>query len=160
MTTTNLLDAIRVAKENERIARDKYADAAATIHNPMGKELFTQLSAFEEFHFEKLSALEKSLQDKGGFINYEGKEFPLPPVFEIKVAENLAQKSVMKIISEAMELEEQAEKVYTDLAAQIADPQGHKMFIRLAEEEHNHHRILTEAYWTLTDLGVWKWSPI
>jgi rubrerythrin len=159
MSTPNLLAAIRVVKENERRAFEKYADASNKISNQMGKELFKQLSEFEKFHYERLTALEKSLQEKGDFINYEGREFPLPPIFEINAAKQPAQKSVMQIISEAIELEIQAEKAYADLAAQIADVRGHEMFKRLSEEEHNHYRILREAYWTLTNSGVWKWSP-
>lgn len=116
-----------------------------------------QLSEFEKFHYERITALEKSLMEKGDYINYEGKEFPLPPVFEIKAAEEPNKKSIMQVITEAMELEKQAEKAYADLAAQITDEQGHKMFIKLSEEEHNHFRILTKAYWSLNDTGVWKW---
>ena len=158
MRTPNLLDAIRVVKENERIASESYAGAAQNISSPMGKKLFEQLSEFEKFHYEKLTILEKSLGEKGDFINYEGKEFPLPPKLEIKAAEEPGPKSVMKIISEAMDLEKQAEKAYADLAAQLTDPQGHKMFSRLSEEEHTHYLILSNAYWTLTNLGVWTWS--
>jgi len=160
VNTTSLLDAIRVVKENERVASESYANAAKSINHPRGKELFLQLSKFEAYHFEQVTALEKSLQESGDFINYEGKAFPLPPVFEIKAAEEANRKSMMKIISEAIELEKQAERAYSDLAAQVTDTQGRKMFIRLSEEEHNHYRILNEAYWTLNDLGVWKWSPI
>jgi rubrerythrin len=160
VSTTNLLDAIRVVKENERIASESYANAAKIIRHPLGNELFTQLSKFENHHLELLTALEKSLQEKGDYINYEGEAFPLPPKFDIKAAKEPNQKSVMTIITEALELEKQAEKAYADLAAQLTNPEGHKMFIRLSEEEHNHYRILTEAYWTLNDLGVWKWSRI
>lgn len=158
MSTPNLLDAIRVVKENERRASESYADAAKKIRHPIGKNLFEQLSKFEQFHYERLTALEKSLEEKGDFINYEGKEFPLPPIFEIKASEEPNTKSIMTIISEALILEQQAEKAYTDLAAQLTDLQGHEMFSRLSEEEHNHYRILMEAYWSLTNLGVWKWS--
>jgi rubrerythrin len=156
MNTPNLLDAIRVVKENERIASEKYANAAQILAK-VGKELFVQLSEFEKFHYERITALEKSLMEKGDFINYEGKEFPLPPIFEIKAAEEPNKKSIMQVITEAMELEKQAEKAYADLAAQITDEQGHKMFIKLSEEEHKHFRILTKAYWSLNDTGVWKW---
>jgi len=156
MNTPNLLDAIRVVKENERIASERYAGAANML-GKVGKELFMQLSEFEKFHYERISALEKSLEEKGDYINYEGKEFPLPPIFEIKAAQEPNKKSIMQIITEALELERQAEKAYTNLAAQITDPQGHQMFIRLSEEEHNHFRILTKAYWSLNDTGVWKW---
>jgi rubrerythrin len=156
MNTTNLLDAIRVVKENERIASEKYANAAQILAK-VGKELFMQLSEFEKYHYERITALEKSLMEKGDYINYEGKEFPLPPIFEIKAAEEPNKKSIMQVITEALELEKQAEKAYADLAAQITDEQGHKMFIKLSEEEHNHFRILTKAYWSLNDTGVWKW---
>jgi rubrerythrin len=158
MTTPNLLDAIRVVKENERRASESYADAARNIRNPTGRTLFEQLSEFEKYHYERLTALEKSLEEKGGFISYEGREFPLPPIFDIKAAEEPNKKSVMRIITEAMELEEQAQKAYARLAIQISDPQGHDMFSKLSEEEHKHYRILMEAYWTLNNLGVWKWS--
>jgi rubrerythrin len=161
MTTTNLLDAIRVVKENERIASQSYANAAKTIRHSMGKELFTQLSKFESHHLRQLIILEKSLMETGEYINYKGKAFPLPPKFEIKAAEEPNQKSVMKIISDAIELEKEAEKAYANLAAQLTDyPEGRRMFLRLSEEEHNHYRILTEAYWSLNDLGVWKWKRV
>ena len=116
------------------------------------------MSEFEKFHYDRLAALEKSLEEKGDFINYEGKEFILPPILEIKFAEEPDQKSVVQIISEAMKLESQAEKAYTDLAAQLTDPRGHQMFIKLAEEERKHYDILSEAYWSLNQTGVWKWS--
>lgn len=76
MSTTNILDAIRVVKENERIASETYASNAKNISNPLGKQLFEQLSEFEKFHFAKISELETSLIEKGNFIAYEGKDFP------------------------------------------------------------------------------------
>jgi rubrerythrin len=156
VNTTNLLDAIRVVKENERIASEKYANAAQML-GQVGKELFLQLSEFEQFHYERITALEKSLLEKGDYISYEGKEFPLPPIFDVKAAEEPNKKSTMQIITEALELEKQAEKAYSDLASQISEPLGHQMFLRLSEEEHNHYRILSKAYWSLNDSGVWKW---
>jgi len=158
MSTPSLLDAVRVVKENERIAFASYTDAAQRISNPMGKELFENLAEFEKFHFEQLTALEISLEEKGEFINYEGKEFPIPPTFEIKAAQEPGTKSVMSIISAAIDLEKQAEEAYADLATQTTDPQGYEMFSTLSEEEHKHFRLLLDAYWTLNNLGVWKWS--
>jgi rubrerythrin len=158
MSTPNLLDAIRVVKENERIASASYADAAQKINNPGGRMLFEELSKFEQFHYEHLTALETSLEETGDFINYEGKEFPTPPIFEIKAAQEPNMKSVMKIIAEAMELEKEAEREYADLAIQSKDPLGYEMFRKLSSEENIHWRILLDAYWTLTNLGTWKWS--
>ena len=158
MSTSNLLDAIRVVKENERRATQSYADAANTITDPMGKALFENLSEFEKYHYERLTTLEKSLEEKGEYIEYDGREFPLPPIFEIKAAQKIDHKSIMQIITEARELEKESERAYADLASQITDLQGHAMFIKLSEEEHIHYRILSDAHWTLNNLGVWKWS--
>jgi len=156
MSKTNLLDAIRVAKENERIASETYANAAKNKNFSTGKELFMQLSEFEKYHYDRIAALEKSLVKKGEFINYKGKGFSLPPKFEIKAAEEPNQKSIIQIIFEAIELERQMQNAYADLAAQISDPRGHKMFRRLSEEEHKHFIILLEAHWSLNNFGVWK----
>jgi len=158
MSNTSLLDAIRVVKENERIASASYADAALKVTHSIGRNLFEQLAEFEKFHYQILSKLEASLEASGEYINYEGKEFPLPPIFEIKGAQEPNTKSLMTIIRSALDLERQAEKAYAELADQITDAKGHDMFYKLAEEEHKHWRILTEAYWNLTNLGTWKWS--
>jgi rubrerythrin len=157
MDTSNLLDAIRIVKENERIASESYANAAKKI-DTLGKMIFEQLSEFEKFHYDQLTILEKSLLEKGDFINYQGKAFVLPPILEVKFAEEPYRKSILDIISEAMKFEQQAEKAYADLAAQLTDPLGHQMFIRLSKEERNHYDILTDAYWSLNETGVWKWS--
>jgi rubrerythrin len=158
MKNPSLLDAVRVVKENERIASASYADAAKRITNPMGKQLFEQLSEFEKFHYEKISALEKSLEETGEYIDYEGREFPLPPTFEITAAQEPNTKSVMAIISGAIDLEKVSEKAYSDLASQTVDPRGHDMFDKLCEEEHKHYRLLLETYWNLNNLGTWKWA--
>ncbi|MCJ7717737.1 MAG: hypothetical protein MUO54_14620 [Anaerolineales bacterium] len=157
MSTPSMLDAIRIVKENERLASSSYADAAQKINNPNGRMLFEELAKFEKFHFERLSALEASLEETGKYINYEGKEFPSPPIFEIKAAQEPNLKSIMKIISEAMELEREAENEYADLAIKSEDPQGYEMFRKLSAEENIHWRILMDAYWALTNLGTWEW---
>lgn len=159
MSSITILDAVRVVKENERIAADTYAEAAKNLRNPIAKQLFERLSEFEQFHYAMVSALEKSLVEKGNFITYDGKDFPLPPLFEIKAAQEANKKSAMAVVQDAIELERQAEKTYTELAGRVADPEGHAMFRRLAEEEHKHYRILQEAYWSLANHSVWKWSP-
>jgi rubrerythrin len=136
---------------------ESYANAAKKI-NSLGKKLFEQLSEFEKYHYERITALEKSLEESGQFINYKGKELILPPKLEIKFAEEPDNKSLMEIISEARKLERKAEKAYSNLAAQLEDPQGHEMFVRLSEEEHKHFEILSEAFWSLNQTGVWKYA--
>lgn len=157
MNLTSLLDAVRVVKENERIAYTSYADAAKKISHTIGKNLFEQLAEFESFHYEMLTTLEASLEASGEFIDYQGREFPLPPIFEIKAAQEPNSKSVMSILAGALGLEKTAEKAYADLADQTTDPKGRALFVKLSEEEYKHWRILNEAYWSLGNLGTWKW---
>ena len=156
MVTSNLMDAIRVVKENEIKTSDSYREASKNLTNPLGRDLFVKLSDFERFHYERISALEKSLLETGKFIQYEGREFPLPPVFEIKAAEEAHTKSVMQIISEARDLEVIAEKAYASLAEQVPDQLGKDMFNKLSAEEHIHYTILSDAYWSLNQTGKWK----
>jgi rubrerythrin len=158
MVTSTLMDAIRVAKENEKVASESYDGAAKKLTNPLARELFVQLSQFEKYHLEKLTALEKSLQENGEFIQYEGQEFPLPPVFEIKAAKEPDKKSAMQVVTEARELETQMQKAYTSLATLAPDGLGKDMFNKLAEEEHKHFLILTDAWWSMNDTGEWKWT--
>jgi hypothetical protein len=157
MSGANLLDAIAVVIQNERTASDSYAEAAEIIRNPIGKELFKQLSKFEQYHFELVTQLEQTLREQGTYLAYEGTEFPLPPIFEIEAAKELNLKSAMEIITQAMDLEQQAEKSYSDLADKIDDSLGHDTFVRLAGEEKKHYLILRAAYWSLTNQGTWQW---
>jgi rubrerythrin len=105
-----------------------------------------------------LAALKKSLEEKGEFIHYDGKEMILPPVIIIKLADVPEHKSMLQIITEAIGFEKQAEKIYADLADQVTHPQGQKLFVRLAKEERHHYDILTDAFWSLNQTGEWKWS--
>ena len=157
MGIPSLLDAVRVVKENERRATQNYAEAAKNTDNPLGKTLFEELSKFEAYHYERLTALEKSLAESGLFIDYQGREFPQPPVFKVQAAKEPNAKSLMTIITQAIDLEKEAEKAYADLASSTTDPLGHEMFTQLSEEEHKHFRLLTDAYWTLSNFGEWKY---
>jgi rubrerythrin len=151
-----LMDGIRIAKENERTAADYYAEAAKSAGPSKAKKLFEQLTQFERIHYEKLTALEESIKAKGGFINYAGTEFVIPPNLVIKMSELPNPASIMNIIAAAVDLETRAEKAYNELAGLTTDPQGYDMFRKLAEEEHKHYRILKDVYWTLTNLGEWN----
>jgi rubrerythrin len=153
----NVLDAIQIAMEAEQKAAAFYADAAQKTTNLLGQELFSQLAEFERYHYSKLASLEKSLRDEGAFIEYGGREMTLSVPSEVDSKE-ANKMSVMEIITLAINAERDAEKRYTTLAGQTADPDGQAMFKRLAEEEHTHYRILSDEYYNLNNHGVWVWS--
>lgn len=152
----SLQDALQIAKEAEQKAADLYADAAQKTSNPLAQELFNKLAEFEHHHYDKLVNLEESLRESGAFIDYEGPEMKLSTSGEVRRIEEPNRKSAMAIITMAIDIEQEAEKRYTELAKKTSDPDGQAMFERLAEEEHDHYLILSDAYWSLNDRGVWE----
>ena len=154
----SLVDAIQIAMEAEQKAAAFYADGAQKTGNPAGKSLFEQLAEFERYHYQKLSELKQSLQDRGAFIEYEGRKL-LPPAHEVQTTEDPSKMSMMSIITVAIETEREAENRYVALARQTVDPEGRAMFDKLAKEEHNHYRVLGEVYWNLNNRGTWNWTP-
>ncbi len=154
----NFLDAIRMAIQAEEKAADFYEEAAQKTHNPLGRRLFKQLAEFEKYHRTKLSDLEESLCKDGACIIYEGRDLSFPVPGEVEKIKQADKMSAMGIITMAMEIKEKAEKRYRALAEQTTNPAGQAMFRRLAEEEHANYGILSDAYWSLNNHGVWAWS--
>jgi rubrerythrin len=163
MTNLNagLLDAVRTAKEAERQAEAYYAKAARETVNPFGHRLLTQLTEFEHLHYEKLSKLERSLEEHSRFIAYAEAAPTENGVgesrSEVGSAVEKAPRSAMGILTMALEIERKAEERYTDLAERTEDPDGRQMFTRLATEERQHHRMLRDAYRSLNNRGIWDW---
>lgn len=158
MPDTRLLKVIISARENETAAVEFYEKAARNETNPVGKNLFNQLAKYEDFHYEKLSILARSLTEKGEFIKYERQEPPTAPRLVLRgdgVPEN---SSILKTLKHAVETEKDAEMSYLKLADEISDPDGHYMFSRLSEEEHLHFHILKEIIWNLNHTGNWEWT--
>ncbi len=153
----NILEAIQVAKQAEQKAEAYYADAAQKTKHPVGKQLLEKLAEFEHHHYDKLVELEESLERDGAFIEYEGMELRFDAPSEVRVAEDASAKTAMGVITLALDVEQQAEKRYLSLAEQTTNARGHLMFERLAEEEHEHYRILRNVYWNLNNRGIWAW---
>jgi len=159
MTTQelSLSDAIQIAMEAEKKAAALYTDAVDQTSNPLGKRLFKKLAEMEQYHYDKLLDLATSLEEKGVFINYEAQVLPFSAEGEGKSLPEPQKMSMMKIITVAQEIEQQAETKYAQLATQTADPDGKAMFEQLAKEEHDHYRLLSQVYWNLNNHGVWSW---
>ena len=157
MKTSNPLTVICIVKENIRRAAESYA-IAAIKNQELGRNLFKQLSEFEKYHYDRFSALVISLQKKQHFTKFEGREFVLPPILERNIVKEPAHKSLMQIISDAMEIEKQTEKALDEIGDQIPGSQGRRFFNKLSEEEHKNYHILSEAFRTLNQSGIWKWS--
>ncbi|MGZ3512363.1 MAG: ferritin family protein [Thermodesulfobacteriota bacterium] len=153
------LKAIRVAIEAEKEAFQGYSKAAKRTKNPRGRDMFQQLSEFEMNHYQKLTGLLKSLQEKGEWVLYGGtslkkKSIPLK-MEKPKGPEQLTDMDALKI---AIREEKKALAYYRSLAELTRDPRGKDMYKRLADEESLHEKLLNDQYYSLQNTGLWSWG--
>ena len=156
-----LEEALGIAMDAELKALAFYAEAAAEIQDPHGRDLLSRLAAFEQYHYQKLSELARSLQAEGTFIAYETRvvEQFEPLVGHGEVAGTLLEelKDVPGILTKAIENETIAGERYLVLAEEAGDAGGQDMFRKLANEEKLHQRILEDEFFSLSNRGVWGW---
>lgn len=155
-------EALEIALEAELKARAFYAQAAAEVQDPHGRDLLGRLAAFEEYHAHELTELARSLQSTGRFIAYEGRTMDqFAPVVGSGEATGtlLAElQDVAGILSRAIDNEKIAGERYRQLAEETDDPAGQEMFKKLSQEEAVHQRILEDEFFSLSNKGVWGWS--
>ncbi len=155
-------EALNLAMEAELKAQAFYAQAAAEVQDPNGRDLLGRLAAFEQYHYQKLTELADSLQKDGTFIQYEARtvEQFAPLVSRGETAGTLMKelKDVPSILSKAIENEKAAGAHYRMLAEETVDSDGQVMFRKLANEEMIHQRILEDEFFSLSNKGVWGWS--
>ena len=151
-------EALNIAIEAELKAQAFYAQAAAWVQDPHGRDLLGRLAAFEQHHYQKLAELVRSLQAGGQFIAYEPHTIDqfAPLVTAGTHPEGLENEA--GILGQAIQMEKVAGERYRVLADETTDPAGQTMFRRLANEEQVHQRILEDEFFSLSNRGVWGWS--
>lgn len=159
-----LAEALDIAMEAELKAQAFYAQAAAEVRDPRGRDLLGRLAAFEQYHYQKLLDLSRSLQADGSFIPYEPRTVDqfMPLIGQGETAGTLLDqlKSEADILGKAIENEKLAGERYRTLAEETTDPMGRDMFRQLAGEEMVHQRILEDEFFSLSNKGVWGWSGL
>ena len=66
---------------------------------------------------------------------------------------------ILKILSMAIDSETEANEHYRKMADETIDPTGKEMFLKLADEETLHRRILSDEFYHLSNQGnVWVWG--
>jgi rubrerythrin len=156
-----LEEALDIAMEAELKAQAFYAQAAIEVRDPRGRDLLSRLAAFEQYHYQKLSELARSLQQRGEYIEYEGQTMQsVVPFGGGEAAGTLLDElgDEAGILTKAIENEKIAGERYRVLAEQTTDATGRTMFQRLANEEQMHQRILEDEFYSLSNQGVWGWS--
>lgn len=157
-----LEEALDIAMDAELKAQAFYVQAAVEVQDRNGRDLLGRLAAFEQYHYQKLSELARSLQGHGQFIEYETRTVEqFAPIFgrgETAGVRLEELKDVAGILSKAIENEKIAGERYRVLAEETTDPDGQDMFRKLANEEMTHQRILEDEFYSLSNKGVWGWS--
>jgi rubrerythrin len=157
-----LEEALDIAMDAELKAQAFYAQAAAEVQDAQGRDLLGRLAAFEQYHYEQLARLARSLQEDGAFIEYETRAIrqfiPIVGLGEAAGTQLQEMKDVPTILSRAIENEKTAGERYRVLAEETADADGQDMFRKLANEETIHQRILEDEFFSLSNKGVWGWS--
>ena len=113
--------------------------------DPQGRDLLGRLAAFEQYHYEKLAELARSLQEVGQFIEYETRtvDVQFSASRQPELGRAVRQRGrdlgdledMASILSKAIENEKMAGERYRALAEETADPVGQDMFRKLANEE-------------------------
>jgi len=157
-----LEEALDIAMDAELKAQAFYAQAAVQVRDPRGRDLLNRLAAFEQYHYQKVSELARSLREGEGFIGYEARAIEDVPPFqgagEAAGVEVGDLGSEVQILTVAIDNEKVAHDRYRALADQTEDPNGQAMFNRLAYEEELHRRILEDEFYALSNRGTWGWS--
>jgi len=156
--------ALKIAMDAELKAQAFYAQAAVVVQDPQGRDLLGRLAAFEQYHYQKLAELSRSLAGNGQFIEYETQTIeqfaPLASGGETAGTELEALKDEAAILSKAIENEKIAGERYRVLAGETENPAGQDMFRKLANEELIHQRILEDEFFALSNQGVWGWTGL
>jgi rubrerythrin len=157
-----LEEALDIAMDAELKAQAFYAQAAIEVQDAHGRDLLGRLAAFEQYHYQRLAELARSLQENGQFIEYETRAVeqfvPLVGSGEAAGTQLAEMKDVASILGKAIENEKVAGERYRALAAGTTDPHGQDMFRKLANEEMLHQRILEDEFFSLSNKGVWGWQ--
>lgn len=157
-----LEEALDIAMDTELKAQAFYAQAAAEVQEPQGRDLLGRLAAFEHYHYEQLAKLAKALQKDGQFIEYETRTVdqfvPIIGRGETAGTQLDELEDVASILSKAIENEKIAGDRYRVLAEETSEPAGQDMFRKLANEERIHQRILEDEFFSISNKGTWGWS--
>ncbi len=157
-----ILQAIDMAMQAEQKARQFYLDAVEVVGNGRGKNLLRQMADFEKNHYDKLAELKESLENAQEYVEYKGTEFvPVTNEMKAEISGNIEPNKgdAQNILTIAIEAEDKASEHYKLMAGMTTDELGRDMFIRLADEETMHSRILNDEFYQLSNEGgVWTWG--
>lgn len=139
----NTVDEIlRFAIEREAEAAAFYAELAERTEAAGMREVFLEFSAEELRHKAKLEAVQSGAQ----------RLTPQQAVVDLKIVDYLvdvpedASLNYQDALIVAMKREQAAFRLYTDMAAQVQEPEIQAVFVGLAKEEAKHKLYFESEY--------------
>ncbi|MCP4678581.1 MAG: ferritin family protein [Deltaproteobacteria bacterium] len=160
-TLNTVADGLLKAMQAEREGQHFYLMAAQTCQDPKGREIFEQLALEEQEHAKFLKTQYHSVLDTGRPDTTLKLGTPTElvgpnPIFSEKIRERLKDAHFeMTALSVGAQLELDAQKYYTERAAETNDVVIKTFYLELAEWEAGHYRALLaqqeslkEDYWS------------
>ena len=135
-------EAIDFAKEKENAAIHFYESAQQVTKNPGSRVMFGEMADEERRHLKFLEELKEE----------EIESFPREKIQDLKISQLTEDVpfspdlDYRQILIVAMKKEEQAHRMYSDLASMTSDARVAKLFQVLAGEEAKHKHKLESEY--------------
>ena len=151
MGLTGYREIIAFAIKNEIEAKQFYADAAQKVSDSYIKQMFTDFSEEEKKHEQILT----------GMLVRESFDRYFTETRDYKVAESVDRPKLSidmkpsEAIALAMKNEEEAMKLYTDLAEKCSDNETRKLFLDLAAMERGHKFKMEQSFVDIGYPEVW-----
>ncbi len=151
MDLTDYRKIIEFAIKNEIEAQQFYAEAAQKVSDSFIKKMFTDFSEEEKKHEQILS----------GILSRESFDRYFTETRDYKVAETVERPKLSmdmkpsEAVALAMKNEEEAMKLYTDLAEECSDDETRKLFLDLAAMERGHKFKMEQAFVDIGYPEVW-----
>ncbi|OGL48096.1 MAG: hypothetical protein A2161_12690 [Candidatus Schekmanbacteria bacterium RBG_13_48_7] len=159
-----ILKSLKTAIELENKGLLTFLKLARQTQNGAGKNMFIQLAMDEQKHREILEGqLEKIISGKPfEKISIAASAIEkLLPVIRDKAKKIKGEAGVDEIdaLNAALDLETKAQKFFTEQAAQTTNPEAKNLFVRLAEWEDNHYKLIQAELDALQQTGFWFDMP-
>jgi len=135
-------EAIDFAKEKENAAVHFYESARQVARNPGSQVMFKEMAEEERRHLKFLEELKEE----------QIESFPREKIQDLKISQMTedvpfsADLDYRQILIVAMKKEEQAQRMYSDLASMTSAEKVAKLFQVLADEEAKHKHKLESEY--------------
>ena len=136
----NILDfAMKMEMDGKRF----YQNAAAKESNRGLKEILTMLADEEQNHYEFFAKMKgNELEAAGDLLNSNSDTLRKTSNLFQELSKTGAAETfgddTLSVWTEALHIEEKAEKFYRDKASEESDPQRRELLNRIADEERNH----------------------